>query len=335
MKTIAFFNSMSGVGKTTLLYHIAWMLADHGVNTLAVDLDPQATLTDMFVDADRLEALWTDDDHPDTVYGAIRPMLRGIGDIAQPAVEQISEHLGLIAGDPGLAAFEDTLAAAWPRCFNNDASALRTITAFHRIIQRGAAWGAEIVLIDVGPNLGAINRSVLIASDLLCLPVAPDLFSLQGLKYFGPTLRRWRSNWAELMRSAPSDLPLPEGSMQPIGYIVVQQSAIDIRTGRSYQPWMDWLPEVYHQAILDESMPCQTDVTHDPACLTLLKYNRSLMPMAVAARKPIFFLKIADGALGSAIEAVQSYYQDFEQLACKIATAAEIQASPRTTHDYR
>lgn len=77
MKTIAFFNSKGGVGKTSLVYHLAWMFVDNGVATLAVDLDPQATLTAMFLDAERLESLWPDTDHPDTVYGSIQPILRG------------------------------------------------------------------------------------------------------------------------------------------------------------------------------------------------------------------------------------------------------------------
>ena len=69
MKTIAFFNNKGGVGKTSLVYHLAWMFADHGIKTLAVDLDPQANLTAMFLDEERLESLWPDDEHPDTVYG--------------------------------------------------------------------------------------------------------------------------------------------------------------------------------------------------------------------------------------------------------------------------
>ena len=38
----------------------------------------------------------------------------------------------------------------------------------------------------------------------------------------------------------------------------------------------------------------------------MLKHYRSLMPMAIEARKPIFHLKSADGALGAHIYAVQS-----------------------------
>lgn len=324
MKTVAFFNNKGGVGKTSLVYHLAWMFADHGVMTLAVDLDPQANLTAMFLDEERLISLWPDDEHPDTVYGAISPILRGIGDIAQPHVEKITAKLGLIAGDLGLSRFEDKLSDAWPRCHNRDESAFRTMTAFHRLVQRGAESGAELVLIDVGPNLGAINRSALIASDQVCLPLAPDLFSLQGLKNLGPTLRDWRAVWADLLIKAPTDLPMPKGAMQPIGYIVMQHGILDSRPVKAYKRWMDRIPSIYREAVLQEEIQCPPAVAEDPYCLSLLKHYRSLMPMAMEARKPIFFLKSADGAIGAHIEAVRSCYRDFQNLAAQIAAKAGI-----------
>ncbi|MEI6758644.1 MAG: AAA family ATPase [Chlorobium sp.] len=300
------------------------MFADHGIKTLAVDLDPQANLTAMFLDEDRLEALWPDDEHPDTVYGAIRPILRGTGDIAQPSVEMITNTLGLIPGDLGLSRFEDKLSDAWPRCHNRDESAFRTMTAFHRLVQRGAEWGSEVVLIDVGPNLGAINRSALIASDQICLPLAPDLFSLQGLKNLGPTLREWRTVWAELLPKAPPDLPMPRGAMLPAGYIVMQNGILDTRPVKAYKRWMDRIPLVYREAVLDEPITSLPLVAQDPYCLSLLKHYRSLMPMAMEARKPIFFLKSADGAIGAHSEAVRNCYTDFQNLAGKIAAEAGI-----------
>jgi cellulose biosynthesis protein BcsQ len=324
MKTVAFFNNKGGVGKTSLVYHLAWMFADHGIKTLAVDLDPQANLTAMFLDEERLESLWPDDEHPDTVYGAIRPILRGTGDIAQPHIEKITAKLGLIAGDLGLSRFEDKLSAAWPSCQLSDESAFRTMTAFHRLVQRGADSGAELVLIDVGPNLGAINRSALIASDQVCLPLAPDLFSLQGLKNLGPTLRDWRAVWSGLLTKAPDDLPMPKGTMQPIGYIVMQHGILDSRPVKAYKRWMDRIPSVYRDAVLDEKFQSTPTVAEDPYCLSLLKHYRSLMPMAMEARKPIFFLKSADGAIGAHIEAVRSCYKDFQKLAAKIAANAGI-----------
>src|SRR5580658_4325898 len=134
MKTIAFFNSAGGVGTTSLVYHLAWMFAEMGHRVLAVDLDPQSNLTGMFLDEDRLEELWPDGEHPDTIHGVIEPILRGIGDIESPHVEAIADDLGLVAGDLALAGLEDKLSEAWLGCLVGDISAFRAITAFYRAI---------------------------------------------------------------------------------------------------------------------------------------------------------------------------------------------------------
>jgi len=63
---VAFFNNKGGVGKTSLVYHITWMLADRGVRVVAADLDPQANLTAAFLDEDRLEQLWPDREHQES-----------------------------------------------------------------------------------------------------------------------------------------------------------------------------------------------------------------------------------------------------------------------------
>lgn len=323
MKTIAFFNNKGGVGKTSLVYHLAWMFADRGISVLTIDLDPQANLTAMFLDEERLEELWPDGEHPDTIYGAVRPILRGTGDIALPHVEMIRPGLGLIPGDLGLSRFEDKLSEAWPRCHNDDEAAFRTMTAFHRIVLAGSRWGAEIVLMDVGPNLGAINRSALIASDQVALPLAPDLFSLQGLKNLGPTLREWRRIWGNLVPKAPSDLDVPRGGMQPVGYVVMQHGIRDNRPVKAYQRWLDRIPDVYREAVLDETASRSvTKPQDDPYCLALLKHYRSLMPLAMDAHKPMFYLKPADGAIGAHVEAVRTCYGDFHGLARRIAAQA-------------
>ena len=55
---VAFFNNKGGVGKTSLVYHIAWMIARKGLRIVAVDLDPQANLTANFLAEEQLEELW-------------------------------------------------------------------------------------------------------------------------------------------------------------------------------------------------------------------------------------------------------------------------------------
>ena len=84
MRTIAFFNNKGGVGKTSLVYHLAWMYADLGLSILAADLDPQANLTSMFLEDERLETLWSETGIRQTVYGALRPLIYGTGDITSP-----------------------------------------------------------------------------------------------------------------------------------------------------------------------------------------------------------------------------------------------------------
>ena len=318
MKTIAFFNNKGGVGKTTLVYHLGWMLAERGIKTLVADLDPQANLTSMFLDENRLEELWPDGPHPLTIFGAITPILEGIGDIAKPHVERLHPNLGLIAGDLGLSRFEDKLSDAWPRCHNRDTAAFRTMTALHRIIEAGCADEVELALIDVGPNLGAINRAALIASNQVVLPLAPDLFSLQGLKNLGPTLREWRKIWTALLAKAPANLSMPQGEMHPAGYVVMQHGMRDSRPVKAYQRWLDKIPDVYRQAVLGETVPSNIRVEQDPANLALLKHYRSLMPLAMEAHKPMFSLKPADGAIGAHVEAVNQCYDDFLNLARKI-----------------
>jgi chromosome partitioning protein len=324
MKTVAFFNNKGGVGKTTLVYHLAWMFADKGIKTLVADLDPQANLTSMFLDEDRLEELWPDGEHPQTIFGAIRPILRGIGDIAKPHVEQVHENLGLIPGDLGLSSFEDKLSDAWPKCHNRDESAFRVMTAFHRVIEAASNQQVEIVLIDVGPNLGAINRSALIASDYVVLPLAPDLFSLQGLKNLGPKLREWRENWSELLNKAPEGVSMPKGQMRPSGYVVMQHGLRDSRPVKAYLRWMVRIPNIYRNSVLDEMSSSSVDVNSDPYNLALLKHYRSLMPLAMEARKPMFFLKPAEGAIGAHVEAVSNCYKDFYHLAKKVAADAGV-----------
>ena len=52
---ITFFNNKGGVGKTSLVYHLAWMFADIKLRVIAADLDPQGNLTSAFLDNERLE----------------------------------------------------------------------------------------------------------------------------------------------------------------------------------------------------------------------------------------------------------------------------------------
>ncbi|MGW8256426.1 MAG: ParA family protein [Thermoguttaceae bacterium] len=216
INVVAVYNSTSRVGKTLLVYHLAWMFANCGKRVLAVDLDPQANLSAAFLDENHLESLWPDEQAHNSIFGAVQP-LQNVGDVSQPHLEFITDRLALLPGDMALSDFEDDLSEAWPNCLAKKERAFLITSAFWRVIQKGASiHDAEIILIDLGPNLGATNRAAMIASDFIVIPLAPDLFSLQGLRNLGPKLREWGTDWNERLEKNPDrDLTLPLGTMQP------------------------------------------------------------------------------------------------------------------------
>lgn len=321
MKSITFFNNKGGVGKTSLVYHLAWMYATHGVRVLVMDLDPQSNLSAMFLDDARLVALW-DDGEKSTVVDSLQPLIDRTGDIAPPHVEQITSNLGLVPGNLALSRFEDLLSENWPKCLDGQEAAFRVITAFHRIMRQAArSMDADLILIDVGPNLGAINRSALIAADYIVLPLSPDLFSLQGLRNLGPTVRFWRKGWQKRLDELGDNagIDAPTGMMQPLGYVVMQHGVRESRPVKAYQRWLERIPSVYRSDVLAEEAQSAPPVEKDPYCLALLKHYRSLMPLAMEAHKPMFFLRQGDGAIGAHIEAVRACYEDFLNLSRRIA----------------
>ncbi len=323
MKTIAFFNNQGGVGKTSMVYHLSWMLREMGHKVLAVDLDPQSNLTSIFLDDSKLEKLWPDGKHPGTILGGVEPLIESLGDIQAPAPISIDDNLSIIAGDLGLSAFEDRLSEAWSKCLDDKpqiaGDGFRVVTAFYRLMESAAKQcGSDLVLIDVGPNIGAMNRAALVAADFVVIPLGADLFSLQGLRNLGPTLRDWRQGWlTRRAGKAPAGLSLPSGSMSPLGYVLLNPSVRENRPVKSYLKWANRIPETYSREILGQELHAQA-AAEDPNQLAMLKHFKSLMPMARDARKPMFDLTAADGAIGGHAGAVQDCGKQFRQLAARI-----------------
>ena len=327
---LTFFNNKGGVGKTSLVYHLAWILSQTGHRVLACDLDPQANLSAAFLNEESLEPLWdgTDSDNGATIFRCVAPLLE-VGDLLRPALQDITSGLKLIPGDLALSGFEDTLSGEWPNALgsSNLYRPFRILTSFWTVMQWGAQdMNADVILADVGPNLGAINRSALIATDRVIVPLGADLFSLQGLRNLGPTLKRWRVDWGKRQANWPRpSFPLPNGTMAPLGYIVQQHSVRLSRPVKAYDKWVNRMPRAYAEHLLDQkSGPVPGSPKDDKHCLATVKHYRSLVPMAQESRKPIFDLTAADGALGGHAAAVNDARQDFKNLADKIIQRAEL-----------
>ena len=321
---LTFFNNKGGVGKTSLVYHLSAMFANLGVRVLAVDLDPQANLTSAFLDEDRLAELWSEDAGVSTIFRSVKP-LADVGDYAPVAYQNIEERLALIPGDLGLSSFEDELSGTWTQTLSDDNKPrpFRILTAFWRTAQESAVrFQADLIVFDVGPNLGAINRAALLASNHVIVPLGADLFSLQGLRNLGPTLRQWRAGWKKRRDDwIIPDFILPPGDMVPTGYVAMRHGVRLTRPVKAYTRWLDQIPGEFRHSVLDEvpGLLPVPPIESDPYCLAMLRNYNSLMPLAQEARKPIFALRSADGAIGAHASAVNGAYTDFKTLAMEIA----------------
>ena len=332
---LTFFNNKGGVGKTSLIYHLAWMFASMRKRVVISDVDPQANLTAAFLDDDQIEVIWSNANPGTTIYQCVKP-LTGVRDIASPELQNIATDIYLVPGDVALSRFEDTLSAEWPKSMGDSDlyRPMRILTAFWQVMQMAAdKVQADMILVDIGPNLGAINRSVLLATDYVAIPLGADLFSLQGLSNLGPTLKSWKKSWQKRLDNWSDsteshqypDFRLPAGKMQPIGYLCQQHGVRLDRPVKAYDRWVQRIPAVYREAVLNEQAIDGMKQESDPYCLATIKHYRSLIPMAQEHRKPMFNLTSADGAIGSHANAVADVKKDFRQLATKIAAQMGIQ----------
>jgi len=116
--------------------------------------------------------------------------------------------------------------------------------------------------------------------------------------------------------------------MRPIGYVVLQHAARKANEpARAYQRWIDRFPTVFHEELLGDAAPEGDDSQR----LALLRHFRSLLPMSLEARKPVFDLKAADGAIGGHAATVHDARRAFEELAREIARRAGVSVPAKST----
>jgi len=237
MKRVALFNHKGGVGKTTLTVNIADALCDLGKRVLIVDADPQCNATAFFLDEKKLDELLgesADDDRDGhTVWSAVKPVVRGKGDVKMIDVVDLGNGLFLAPGDVLLSEYEEELPAGWTDSFARKERGYDLTCALSDAVDLMVAQvEADIILYDVGPNVGALNRSVLLGCDFFSTPVAADLFSLRALTTVGRSIAKWVADWKTVRQLANGNgmaARLLPGRPAYLGYIA---SAFKVSSGR-------------------------------------------------------------------------------------------------------
>jgi cellulose biosynthesis protein BcsQ len=289
MKKIALFNHKGGVGKTTLTINIASALADEGQTVLLVDADPQCNITSFYIDEPDLEALLQDSDENEsgaTLWSAVKPVVEGRGGIAPvPEIQILDRSMFLLPGDVMLSEYEEELPSAWTECFARRTRGYDVTTALAQVVNHTAKKiNADVCFYDVGPNVGALNRAVLLDCDYFITPVAADLFSLRALSTVGRSMAKWITDWTTIreLASAADKKRLPKGRPSYMGYIT---SAFKVNSGRNAtDPHADWerkiAPRVSRRIIEDLKAIDESLIPRAGNKVGGIKHFHSLAPVA-------------------------------------------------------
>ncbi len=179
-----------------------------GKRILLVDSDPQGNLTSYLVEESVVDDLLdnADTDKGQTLWSAVKPVVEATGEVKQiPALERLT-NIFLLPGDVRLSEFEQELSPMWNECFQRKQKGFRGTTALSRLVNEAAAQNAvDFVFYDAGPNIGPLNRIILLDCDYFIVPAACDLFSLRALIYTQNRKERWQRSrgCSEASRSGP------------------------------------------------------------------------------------------------------------------------------------
>lgn len=319
MTSIAVFNNKGGVGKTTYLYHLSNLIADKGKTVLMVDCDSQCNLTSYTLEDTEIESAWSKDGN--SIYRIIEPILKGLGDfkkIEPTNVKRLNENLYIVPGDMDLSIFEDRLSETWSSASNQEIS-LRTQVAIYRYAMYAAKKiGAEFILFDLGPNLGALNRSVLAGCDYFITPMSPDLFSIKGTQNLGAKFVTWHEEWEPILNKwKPKNLfELPNATPKFLGYVIQKYN---LRNGNVTKGWSIFVKKIDESvrdnivnklSLLNQVMK-REDENYSLGSIPNL---HSLIPYSLDAKKPIYKCNGSDGLRGSHINRAEESCKDYESV---------------------
>ena len=109
----------------------------------------------------------------------------------------------------------------WLESLQRKAKGYRAITALSYTVNEVATrHDVDFVFYDCGPNIGALNRAILLDCDYFIVPAALDEFSIRALKTLGITLENWITTYRTILELAPDDVYLLPGTPKFLGYII-------------------------------------------------------------------------------------------------------------------
>ncbi|GGR60787.1 MULTISPECIES: ParA family protein [Streptomyces] len=324
MKIVSFFNHKGGVGKTTLVYNIGIALAKKE-RVLFIDADAQANLTSAAIPVTNVESLF---DTGKTIYSCLRPVVEGSGALEVVDPVQIRKNAWILPGDIRLSDYEEFAPTGWTEALAGMPRGFQVSTAFYRLIRETASLvSADYVFVDLGPNVGALNRNVIIGSTGFVVPLAPDLFSLTALPSVGKSVANWIEEWDTAKKSAERrglefDFELPPGLPSPLGYVSQQFTVYRDQPAEAYKHWNDRMPHAYESGIVEALKRVGSLPPSGAASIGEVPNLSSLVPIAQRTHKAVFELNGSE-ARGAHYTRARNAINLFTSLADQISSRAD------------
>lgn len=317
MKSIVVFNNKGGVGKTTLLCNIAAFLKiKMNKRILVVDADPQCNTTTYMFPFTEIEKIYSSSQKDHTINKIVKNLDKYKTDYDVFSLIKSSSNfeVDIIPGDTKLSLSEDFLSKDWPDVITGNHRGIQTNLLFKDLLYK-LDDHYDFVFFDVGPSLGALNRSVLLASDYFIVPMSSDIFSIQALENISISLNKWKDEISEGLnryRKNNDDenfrLNGTEISWQLkfAGYVTQQYTAKTVdgkkRAVKAYENIIKKIPDAIQQYLLplngvDIPSPQLGEITN----------LSSLIPLSQNSNVPIFNLKSEHGVVGAHFSKVKEY----------------------------
>lgn len=314
IQSICFFNNKGGVGKTTLVANLAAQLAlNLDKRILVVDADPQCNLTQYVLTDNEFDELYLSEIRKETIHSIVQPLSIGKGYSEKlPVTKSLNFGFDLIVGDPRLALKEDLLAQDWRDAKAGGTRGLRTTFIFSDLIEKSKE-NYDFVFFDMGPSLGAINRSILLAADYFIVPMTIDIFSIWAVRNIGEALKVWQTELENGIKLAedPDEIKLISRNKKHLKFLgyVMQQHKEKSEAGRpriveAYAAIKNRLPDEV-ESKLGALFPSENFNPH----LGDIKHFSSLAPKSQSLHTPMITVTLKGSYTSLRAQARISYTQ--------------------------
>lgn len=331
IKVITFFNNKGGVGKTTLAVNIASYIGK-SKKVLFIDADPQSNSTQIMLTEELLQAVYKPKSKYTTLLKYLDPLLKdepGIYTKCKPMTTESNRfNVDIIPGHPRISLVEDILSEAWNKCQGGHLGAFRKTNWLKDIINLYKD-DYDYVFLDLGPSLGALNRSILLNSDYFIAPMGCDIFSLMGIENIASWINDWRDTYdmaiPNLIKKFPEEyqdyqITIDISNKFRLTGFSVQQYITKVISGkrRGIKAYEVIINQISQYVEANLSSQFAKDCTITDLDLGSIPHLYSLVPLAQTSRSPIHALERTDGIVGNQFKMVDEFSKLIEKICVQI-----------------